>query len=136
MSYTFTDATYADIEDVSVSGNVQWALAERTTIETEFSRGFFDPGVLLDIAAIETGLNVQLAHGVGPNVFLTGGAGFNNYEFENIDRSDDRIDVHLGANWRLNKNIWLESNFELRDSSSPVQEFTENRVMFRMRVFP
>jgi hypothetical protein len=136
MSYTFTDATYADIEDVSVSGNVQWALAERTTIETEFSRGFFDPGVLLDIAAIETGLNVQLAHGVGPNVFLTGGAGFNNYEFENIDRSDDRIDVNLGANWRLNKNIWLESNFELRDSSSPVQEFTENRVMFRMRVFP
>ena len=136
MSYTFTDPSYADIEDVSVSGNVQWALAERTTIETEFSRGFVDPGLLADIAAIETGLNVQLAHGVSSNVFLTGGAGFNNYEFENIDRSDDRIDVNLGANWRLNKNLWLESNFELRDSSSPIQEFTENRVLFRMRVFP
>ncbi len=136
MSYTFTDPTYADIEDVSVSGNVQWALAARTTLETAFSRGFFDPGLLADIAAIETGVSVQLAHSVSPNVFLTGGAGFNNYEFENIDRSDDRIDVNLGANWRLNKNLWLESNFELRDSSSPVQEFTENRVLFRMRVFP
>ena len=88
------------------------------------------------LAAVETGVNVRLAHGVTPKVFLIGGAGFNNYEFENIDRSDDRVDVLVGANWRLNKNIWLESNFELRDSTSPVQEFTENRVLFRMRVFP
>ncbi|MCR9079855.1 MAG: outer membrane beta-barrel protein [Hyphomonadaceae bacterium] len=136
MSYTFTDPTFADIEDVSVSGNVQWAMAAQTTIETEFSRGVIDPGLAADIAAIETGVNVRVAHGVSPKVFLIGGAGFNNYEFENIDRSDDRIDVLVGANWRLNENIWLESNFELRDGSSPVQEFTENRVLFRMRVFP
>lgn len=136
MSYTFNDPSFADIEDVSVSGNVQWAMASKTTLETEFSRGVIDPGLAADIAAVETGVNVRLAHGVTPKVFLIGGAGFNNHEFENIDRSDDRVDVLVGANWRLNKNIWLESNFELRDSTSPVQEFTENRVLFRMRVFP
>nr|WP_070959423.1 outer membrane beta-barrel protein [Hyphomonas sp. Mor2] len=136
MSYTFADPTYADIEDFSVSGNVQWAVADQTTIETEISRGVIDPGLLADIAAIETGVSVRLAHGIGSKVYLTGGAGFNNYEFENVNRSDDRVDVHVGANWRLNKNIWLESNYELRDSSSSIQEFTDNRVLFRMRVFP
>lgn len=136
MSFTFADPTYADIEDVSVSGAVRWAFADQTTLETKFSRDFYNPGILDDIASIETGLNVQIAHGVTPKFFLTGGAGFNNYEFENIDRSDDRFDVNVGANWRLNKNLWLESGYELRDSSSPVQAFTDNRVMFRMRVFP
>lgn len=136
MSYTYNDPSYADIEDVSVSGNVQWALADRTTIETAFSRGVIDPGIAADIAAVESGVNVRLAHGLSSKVFLIGGAGFNNYEFENIDRSDDRVDVLVGANWKLNENIWLESNYEVRDSSSPVQEYTENRVLFRMRVFP
>ena len=69
-------------------------------------------------------------------VFLVGEAGFNNYEFENIDRTDDRVDARVGLNWKLNKNLWLEGNYELRDSTSPVQEFSENRVLFRMRVFP
>lgn len=136
MSYTYADPNFADIEDVSVSGNVQWALADNTTIETEFSRGVIDPGLAADIAAVETGVNFRVAHGLSSKVFLIGEAGFNNYEFENIDRSDDRVGVLLGANWKLNKNVWFESNYELRDSSSPIQEFTDNRVLFRMRVFP
>ena len=136
MSYTFNDPFFADIEDVSIAGNVQWALADNTTLETELSRGVIDPGLIETIAAVETGVNVRLAHGLTPSVFLIGEAGLNNYEFENIDRSDDRVDVLVGANWKLNKNIWLESNYELRNSSSPIQEFSENRVLFRMRVFP
>ena len=136
MSYTFNDPTFADIEDVSISGNVQWALGDQTTIETEFARAVIDPGIAETIAAVETGLNVRVAHGVSSKVFLIGEAGFNNYEFENIDRSDDRVGFLFGANWRVNQNIWLESNYELRDSSSPAQEFSENRVLFRMRVFP
>jgi hypothetical protein len=136
MSYTYNDPSYADIEDVSVSANVQWALADKTTIETAVSRDIIDPGIAADIAAVETGVNVRLAHGLSSKVFLVGGAGFNTYEFENIDRTDDRVDVLVGANWKLNKNLWLESNYEIRDSSSPIQEYTENRVLFRMRVFP
>ena len=136
LTYTFNDPSFADIEDVSVSGNVQWTLAEATTIETDFTRGVIDPGIVETIAAVETGVNVRTAHGLTSKVFLIGEAGFNNYEFENLDRSDDRVDVLVGANWKLNKNIWLESNYEMRNSSSPVQEFTDNRVLFRMRVFP
>ena len=136
LSYTFNDPAFDDIEDVSVSGNIQWTLAEQTTLETELKRGVIDPGLAATLAALETGVNVRLAHGLSSNVFLIGEAGLNTYEFETIDRSDDRVDVLVGANWKLNKNIWLESNYELRNSSSPIQEFSENRILFRMRVFP
>lgn len=136
MSYTYNDPSFADIEDVSISGNVQWALAPQTTLETGFSRGIIDPGLAADIAVAETGANVRLAHGLSATVFLIGEAGFNTYAFENIDRSDDRVDVLVGAKWKLNQNLWLESHYEVRDSSSPVQAYSDNRLLFRMRVFP
>lgn len=136
MRYVYDDPFFQDIEDIAVSGNVSWLLASNTSLETEVSRAVIDPGIIQTIAAIETGLDVKLVHGVTPRVFLIGAAGVNTYEFENIDRTDDRIDLSLGANWRVNKNLWLESQVEYLDASSPVQPFTDNRVMIRMRVFP
>ena len=64
MSYAFDDPFFEDIDDVSVSGNVQWALADQTTLETELRRAVVDPGIVETIAAIETGVSVRLAHGL------------------------------------------------------------------------
>lgn len=136
MRYSYNDPSFADIEDVSISGNVQWTLAPETTLETAVSRSLIDPGLAADIAAVETGASVRLAHGLSPRLFLIGEAGLNTYAFETIDRSDDRVEVLVGANWKLNKNLWLESHYQVRDSASPVQAYTDNRVLFRMRVFP
>lgn len=136
LSYSFDDPSFDNIEDVAVSGTVQWLLSGATTLETGFTRGVVNPGLLETIAATETGADLRLVHGLTSRVSLVGAAGFNTYEFENLDRTDDRIDVLLGANWKLNKSLWLESHFEMLDSASPVQAFTDNRLMFRMRVFP
>lgn len=136
LTYSFDDPSFADIDDVTVSGTVQWLLASATTLETSVTRGVINPGLLDTIAATETGADLRLVHGITPRLSLVGAAGFNTYEFENLTRTDDRVDVLLGANWKLNKSLWLESHYEMLDSSSPVQAFTDNRVMFRMRVFP
>lgn len=136
LSYSFDDPSFADIDDVTVSGTVQWLLASATTLETSVTRGVINPGLLDTIAATETGADLRLVHGITPRLSLVGAAGFNTYEFENLTRTDDRVDVLLGANWKLSKSLWLESHYEMLDSSSPVQAFTDNRVMFRMRVFP
>ena len=95
-----------------------------------------DPGVALSNAAIETGASLRLEQGLTSKIYLTGEAGFTQYAFETIDRDDDRVDLSVGANWKINPNIWLEGGYQVIDQTSDVQAFTDNRMLLKMRIFP
>lgn len=134
--YTYDDVTFEDISDVAFAGHVDWTLSPSTTLSAEAERAVIDPGIALTNAAIETGASVRLEQGLTPKLFLSGEAGFSQYAFETIDRDDDRLDLRVGANWRINPNIWLEGGYEVIDQTSDVQSFTDNRMMVKMRIFP
>ena len=134
--YSYDDATFEDISDVAFAGRVDWRLAERTTLSAEAERAVFDPGVPLSNAAIETGARVRLEQGLTSKLSINGEAGFAQYAYETIDRDDDRVNLHLGANWKINPNIWLEGGYQIIDQTSDVQAFTDNRALLKMRIFP
>ena len=111
-------------------------LTDSTTLSAEAGRSVIDPGLALTNAAIETGASVRLEQGLTPKFFLSGEAGFTQYAFETIDRDDDRLELRVGANWKINPSIWLEGGYEVIDQTSDVQAFTDNRMMLKMRIFP
>lgn len=134
--YTYDDASFEDISDVAFAGHLDWMLTDSTTLSAEAGRTVIDPGLALTNAAIETGASVRLEQGLTPKFFLSGEAGFTQYAFETIDRDDDRLDLRVGANWKINPSIWLEGGYEVIDQTSDVQAFTDNRMMLKMRIFP
>jgi hypothetical protein len=134
--YSYDDATFEDISDVAFAGRVDWRLAERTTLSAEAERAVIDPGVPLSNAAIETGASLRLEQGLTSKLSINGEAGFAQYAYETIDRDDDRVNLHLGANWKINQNIWLEGGYQIIDQTSDVQAFTDNRALLKMRIFP
>ena len=134
--YAYDDASFEDISDVAFAGHVDWRLAERTTLSAEAERVVIDPGVALSNAAIETGASVRLEQGLTSKLSIKGEAGFAQYTYETIDRDDDRVDLQIGANWKINPNIWLEGGYQVIDQSSDVQSFTDNRALLKMRIFP
>ena len=134
--YTYDDASFEDISDIAFSGQVDWMLSPSTTLSADAERSVFDPGVALSNAAIETGASVKLEQGLTKKFYLTGEAGFTQYAFETIDRDDDRVDLSVGANWKINRSIWLEGGYQVIDQTSDVQEFTDNRMLLKMRIFP
>ena len=134
--YTYDDPAFDDISDFAFAGNVDVSLAPRTTLSLAAERKVIDPGTALSNAAIETGGRVILEQGLTRKLFLSGEAGLKQYAFETVDRDDDRVDLKLAANWKINPSIWLEGGYQVTDQSSDVQEFTDNRVLIRMRIFP
>ena len=136
QSFTANDDLLEDVNDVAFAGEVDWRLARSTTLSAQAERTVIDPGTIDTNMALETGGSLRLEHGLTPRVSLSGEAGFAQYAFENVDRDDERVDVKLGAHWKINQTLWLETGYELIDQSSDVQAFTDNRVLVRMRVFP
>ncbi|MEL7540695.1 MAG: outer membrane beta-barrel protein [Pseudomonadota bacterium] len=136
QQFEYDDPSFQDVDGVSVVGNLQWFVTQLTTISGNAQRNVIDPGLVLSNAAIETSVSARADHELRRNVILTGEARFTNFEFENITRDDDRFIARVGATWKINPNIWFDGSYELTDQSSNVQDFTENRVLFGLRIFP
>ena len=134
--YAYDDAAFEDISDFAFAGHIDWQLADRTTLSVDAERVVIDPGVALSNAAIETGGRVRLEQGLTSKLSLNGEAGFAQYAYETIDRDDDRVDLQIGAHWKINPSIWLEGGYQVIDQTSDVQSFTDNRALLKMRIFP
>ncbi|MEM9053925.1 MAG: outer membrane beta-barrel protein [Pseudomonadota bacterium] len=132
----YDDPTLVDVDGASVAANLQWFVTQLTTVSGTAGRAVIDPGLVQTNAAVRTNVGARADHELRRNVILTGEARFTNYEYENIDRDDDRIDLRVAAVWKVNPNIWLDGSYELTDQSSNVQDFSENRVLFGIRIFP
>ena len=132
----YDDATVDDVSGLSVDGNLQWFASQLTTLSFGAGRGVIDPGLIQSNAAVRTNVSARADHELRRNVIITGEARFTNFDFENIDRDDDRWNIRAGATWKLNPNIWVDGSYELTDQSSNVQDFTENRVLIGLRIFP
>ena len=136
QQYEYDDPSFETVDGVSVAGNLQWFVTQLTTLSGGAQRNVIDPGLVLSNAAIETTVSARADHELRRNLILTGETQFTNFDFENINRDDDRFTARVGATWKINPNIWLDGSYELTDQSSNVQDFSENRVLFGLRIFP
>ena len=132
----YDDPTVADVDGLSVDGNMQWFASQLTTVTLGAARGVIDPGLVQTNAAVRTNVGIRADHELKRNVIITGEARFTNFDFENVDRNDDRWNLSTSAVWKLNPNIWLDGSLQLTDQSSNVQDFTESRVLVGLRIFP
>ena len=136
QNYSYDDVSFEDISDVALAGHVDWQLASATTLSATAKRAVIDPGLINTNAAIKTGGSVRLEQGLSKRFSINGEAGFAQYAFETIDRDDDRLNLKLGGQWKINPNLWFEGGYQITDQTSDIQPFTDNRVLLKMRVFP
>ena len=136
LSNEYDDPLFVDVDGVSVDGSVQWFVSQLTTVGAAARRSVIDPGLVTTSAAVDTGVSVRADHELRRNVIINGVVRFTNFDFENIDRNDDRYSIGAGATWKLNPNIWIDGSYEYTDQSSNVQDFSENRILFGFRIFP
>lgn len=132
----FDEPTFADVDGLSVDANMQWFVTQLTTLSFSAGRSIIDPGLVQTSGAVRTNVSARADHELMRNVLVTGELGFTNFEFENFARSDDRWSLRTSAIWKLNRNLWLDGSYQLTDQSSTVQDFTENRLLFGLRLFP
>ena len=135
QSFDFSADEFGSIDGVAVNANLQWFPTQLTTVSAEVGREVIDPGLNASAGAFRTGVRFGVDHELRRNILLRMRAGFSRADFEAIDREDDLYTVGFGALWKINRRVYLDSNYTYTDQDSDIQPFSENRLLFSLRLF-
>jgi hypothetical protein len=134
--FEYDDPAFADVDGLSVEGNASWFVTQLTTVTGSASRRVVDPGLLAAAGATQTDVTLRIDHELRRNWLVNASVGLSDFEYENINRTDERTRLTLGTEWKLNRNASLNGAFEYVDQDSNQQPFSENRIMVGITVRP
>ena len=136
QTFEFDDAAFSDVDGISLDARLQYFVTELTTLTGAATRTVTDSGLAGSAGTILTGVDLRADHELRRNLLIFGEVNFANFDFQDVDRNDDRFIIGGGTTWKLNKRMALEAGYQLIDQSSNVQDFTDNRVLVTLKLFP
>ena len=136
QTFDFDDPSLTEIDGLSVDGRVHWFITQLLTLTGSAARTVEDPGLQGTAGAEVTRWGLRGDFEARRNLLLFAEANFSNFDFEDITRSDDRIDAAIGATVKLNRRVWLEGSFRHANQDSEVQDFSDNRLLFALKLHP
>ncbi|MEH6810518.1 MAG: outer membrane beta-barrel protein [Hyphomonas oceanitis] len=142
LSENKDDPFFKDVDGVSVDGRVQWFPTRLTTVGFKAGRRVVDIGVFEAPSALQTTYGVNVDHELRRNIVLSASADFSNYDYQEINRSDDISDYSLRAAYKMNRRVHLETFVRHlnRDSSGNSvfgnPSFDVNLIGVGIKLFP
>lgn len=134
--FEYDDPAAGDVSGLSVEANASWFVTQLTTLSGTASRRVIDPGLQATAAATQTAVGVNVDHELRRNWLLNAGVDFTSFEFENLDRDDDRFDINVGSLWKFNRNASFRLSYRFSEQDSTDRPFTDNRVMATLTLTP
>ena len=134
--YEYDDPAADDVDGLSVQGNANWFVTQLTTVSASASRSVIDPGLQNSASATQTAAGVTVDHELRRNWLIDAGLDVSSYDFEDIDRKDDRYDLHVGTLWKVNRNMAVRLAYRYTDQDSNQRPFTDNRVTATLTLTP
>ena len=131
-----------DFNGPAVDGRLQWFPTEITTVTFSAQRTVFDPGLLNSSVAFDTAVGVHVDHELRRNILLLGDLGYEEQDFQDIDRKDKITSVSAGVGYKLNRRARVDFTYAFRnqDSSGVATpfgpKFSDNSVSVTLRLFP
>lgn len=136
QSFDFEDQSIEDLDGLSIDANAQWFVTELTTVMASAQRTVQDSGIINSPGTVVTRLAAGVDHELRRNVIIGGELGFENRDFEEINRSDDLITIAAKTQWKLNRNLWMNARAEYLDQDSGAQPFSDARALVGVTIFP
>lgn len=136
-SYTdFEDPTLESSTSPALRGQLVWNVTPLTSIILDAFRLESASSQTGTAGRIDTGGGLRLEHELLQNLLVFGSAEYQNEEFLDTNRNDDRVRVALGGEFLLNRNLSFgaQYQFEDRESDAAGFDFTRNSVFFLTRL--
>jgi len=103
------DDFFKDVDGLSLDGRMQWFPSRLTTVSFNAGRRVIDVGSLESPSALSTDFRARIDHELRRNVILSAEAGTTNYDYQEIDRSEDVTNFGLYAQYKMNKKVHLQA---------------------------
>lgn len=136
----FDDPALSAITGVSADAIFEWFVTQLTTVTLNATRQVDASGLVETAGRTTTVLGAQVDHELLRNVLLNARVEYTDFDFQDIDRQDDRIQLGAGALYKLNRRVQFTADYRYRDENSSGTDadidFTEHLVMIGVRLFP
>jgi hypothetical protein len=135
----YEDSALEGVSGPSVGGEITWNVTPLTTIIGTLTRtveestssdgaGNFASGRFL------TSANVRAQHELRRNLLIGANIGYDNDDYEGIDRTDDTIRFGINANYMMYRNLYLRGGYSVRSKDSDLgTDYVENLVFVRLQ---
>ncbi|MAN47446.1 MAG: hypothetical protein CMF04_14755 [Hyphomonas sp.] len=136
------DPFFDDVSGLAVDARVQWFPSRLTTVTFTGGRRSEDSGIRNAPSSVRSNLGARVDHELYRNVILSAEADYSTYDFEEVDRSDDVIDLGLMGTYKMNKRVHLNAFYRHvdRDRSGTFfagdESFTADVIGLGIRLYP
>lgn len=103
------DPFFKDVDGLSIDGRLQWFPTRLTTVGFNAGRRVVDIGVLQSPSAVQTSFGARVDHELRRNIILSAYGDMQDYDYEDIDRKDEILDLGIGATYKMNKRVHFET---------------------------
>jgi hypothetical protein len=125
-------AAYGSVSGLHALGRVEWFPTELTTVTLTGSRGLQDAQVGGSPSYIAQLANLQADHELLRNLVLSGRIGFEDDDYNRVDRNDRQASAYVAAKYLVNRLVGLTLSYTyLNQTSSGVlagPKYTVNRI--------
>lgn len=135
----YDDDQLDDFSGPTAGGQLTWNVTPLTAIigglRADVEETTVTDGAERASSKLATEATVNVVHELRRNILLRGGVGYQNDDFEGINREDDTFDGTVGASYLLNRNLSIDLDYDFtnRDSDDDDSEFTRNVIMLGLR---
>ena len=136
------DSYFEDVSGLAVDARVMWFPSRLTTVTFTGGRRSEDSGIQTAPSSVRTNAGARVDHELYRNVILSARADYSTYDFEEVDRSDDVIDLGLTGTYKMNKRVHLNAFYRHvdRDRSGTFfavdEGFTADVIGIGIRLYP
>jgi hypothetical protein len=103
------DDFFSDVDGVSVDGRVQWFPSRLTTVTFTGSRRVSDTGIFEAPSALATNYGAEIDHELRRNLILSAQVTFSDYDYQEIDRTDEITNYRVAATYKMNKRLHIDA---------------------------
>jgi len=126
----FEDPTLDNISGVTLNGSLEWFATDLTTVTFNSSRGVSEAAIGSAAAFLSTSVSATIDHELRRNIIVSGTVSWEEDDYQNIDRNDNRIQVAAGVSYFVNRHLGLRASYayvdQTADGSAGFQEYDRN----------
>jgi hypothetical protein len=131
----YDDPTLNDIDTVTGGAALTWLPTGLTTVTFTVDRDIAETIVDNASGILETEAGVRVDHELLRNLLLNARLAAMDEDFEGTSRNDNYLTVGLGAEYLMNRYLYLTMGYAYqdRDSNEAGEDFTDNRFLVGIR---
>ncbi len=140
ISRRYDDSRFSDISDIAYGANIVWSPSTLATFTLSGHRDVQESILSGASGLVRSNVILSMRYELFPNLFLDPSLEYSQSEYEGIERDLSRYGAGIGAQYKMNPNLWLSAKYKHTnqdESGAPVgfsDDYKSNELQLSLKL--